>query len=177
MTIGVAQLGTWHVHAAHHVKAARSNAATNAAVVWDSRPGAARSFGEQHGLPSQEDLTAVLARDDVQAVVVDTATTEHFPVISAALRAGKHVFSEKVLAPTTREVDALIALADEHALVLGVSLQRLIEAPVRTVKRLIDEGRLGRVTGSRIRYAHHGAVGTPWIPEHFFSLAETGAAP
>ena len=174
MTLRLAQLGTWHLHAAHHVEAARANPQTDVVVVWDSRPGAAEEFGAAHELPFETDLATVLGRDDIDGVIVDTATTAHLDVITAALEAGKHVFSEKVLATSSDDAAALIALAAEWNLVLDVSFPMLASAPAQTIRRLIDDGAVGQVTGSRIRWAHHGAVGTPWIPKHFFSLADTG---
>lgn len=174
MTIRLAQLGTWHLHAAHHVEAARAHEATDVVAVWDPRPGEAERFGVEHGLPWFTDLDALLHRADIDGVMVDTETTRHPEVIGAALEAGKHVFSEKVLTVTAADAAHLIELAKGSGLALGVSFPRLSEAAVRTAARLIDDGRLGELTGSRIRYAHHGAVGTPWIPEHFFSLADTG---
>lgn len=174
MTIRIAQLGTWHVHARHHVEDARRHPATEPVVVWDDRPGAAAAFGSEVGLDADDDLARVLARADVDAVVVDTATTAHPAVIGAALAAGKHVFSEKVLATTGADVRDLVGRAAAAGRVLGVSLPRLSDPAVRTAARLVADGAIGRITGSRFRYAHHGAVGTPWIPEHFFDPAQTG---
>jgi 1,5-anhydro-D-fructose reductase (1,5-anhydro-D-mannitol-forming) len=174
VTIRIAQLGTWHVHAKHHVEDARAHVGTEPVVVWDARPGAAAAFGSAMDLPADDDLTRVLARDDVDAVVVDTATMEHPAVITAALAAGKHVFSEKVLATTGDDVRALVELARRGDRVLGVSLPRLTDPAVLTAAALVRGGAIGDLTGSRFRYAHHGAVGTPWIPEHFFDPAQTG---
>lgn len=174
MTIRIAQLGTWHVHAKHHVEDARAHVGTEPVVVWDARTGAAAEFGSAMELPADDDLARVLARDDVDAVVVDTATMDHLTVITAALEAGKHVFSEKVLATTGDEVRALVELAGRHDRVLGVSLPRLSDPAVLTAAALVWSGAIGELTGSRFRYAHHGAVGTPWIPEHFFDPAQTG---
>lgn len=174
MTIRIAQLGTWHVHAKHHVEDARAHAATDPVVVWDARPGVAAEFGAALGLPSDDDLARVLARDDVDAVVVDTATTDHPEVIAAALEAGKHVFSEKVLATSGDDVRRLVDLARARDRVLGVSLPRLSDPAVVAARALVAAGAIGDLTWSRFRYAHHGAVGTPWIPEHFFDPAQTG---
>lgn len=174
MTLRLAQLGTWHLHATHHVEAARRNEKTDVVVVWDADADAGERFAIDHGLAYQANLDALLSRPDIGGVVVDTATSEHPAVIGAALRAGKHVFSEKVLAIATTDAAELIDLADAHGVVLAVSLPRLADASIRTVKRLVDEGAVGQLTGSRIRYAHHGAVGTPWIPEHFFNREQTG---
>jgi 1,5-anhydro-D-fructose reductase (1,5-anhydro-D-mannitol-forming) len=174
VTIRIAQLGTWHVHARHHVEDARAHPATEPVVVWDARPGAAAEFGSEMALPADDDLDRVLSRDDVDAVVVDTATTDHPAVITAALTAGKHVFSEKVLATTGDDVRALVELARRQDRVLGVSLPRLSDPTVLTAAALVRGGAIGELTGSRFRYAHHGAVGTPWIPAHFFDPAQTG---
>ncbi|MCU1516857.1 MAG: hypothetical protein JWQ75_1578 [Pseudarthrobacter sp.] len=174
MTIRLAQLGTWHLHAAHHVEAARRNPHTDVVAVWDESPPAGTAFASEHVLDFEPRLDVLLSRSDIEGVIIDTATADHPAVIAAALRAGKHVFTEKVLAIRTEDAASLIRLAAENDVVLAVSLQRLVEASIRTVKRLIDEGAVGQVTASRIRYEHHGAVGVPWIPEQFFNKAQTG---
>lgn len=174
MTLRLAQLGTWHLHAAHHVAAARRNKLTDVRVVWDENAEAAKLFAAEHDLEVESDLELLLARSDIDGVIVDTATADHPAVIAAAIRAGKHVFTEKVLAISTDDAAFLISLATEKGIVLAVSLQRLVEAPILTVKRLIDSGAVGQITASRIRYEHHGAVGVPWIPEHFFNREQTG---
>lgn len=174
MTIKLALLGTWHVHAIHHLQDSRANPQAEIVVVWDSNAERGKAFAAEHGVPFEPDLVIILARDDISAVVVDTATVEHPTVIGAALDAGKHVFTEKVLALETGDAEQLVERARSKGLILRVSLQRLREAPIQTVKTLLDAGAIGTVTGSRIRYAHHGAVGTPWIPAHFFNAAEAG---
>lgn len=174
MTVRIAQLGTWHLHATHHVEAARAHPDTDVVAVWDRRPGEAAAFGERLELPVADDLAELLARTDVDAVIIDTATTDHDEVIAAALEAGKHVFTEKVLAVTTEGAERLAALALDRGLALGVSLPRLAHPSTRTIRALVDAGDLGDLTGYRMRWAHHAAVGTPWIPDHFFSLAEAG---
>jgi 1,5-anhydro-D-fructose reductase (1,5-anhydro-D-mannitol-forming) len=174
VTVRIAQLGTWHLHAQHHVEAARAHVGTEVVAVWDRRPGEATEFGGRLGLPVAVDLADLLARDDIDAVTVDTATTDHDEVIGSALEAGKHVFTEKVLATTSAGAERLATLALDRGLALGVSLPRLAHSSTRTITALVDAGELGTVTGFRMRWAHHAAVGTPWIPEHFFSLAEAG---
>jgi 1,5-anhydro-D-fructose reductase (1,5-anhydro-D-mannitol-forming) len=174
MKLRLAQLGRWHVHTLEHVQAARTNPHTEMSLLWDSEPVAGKEFAAEHGLEFIEDLESLLERDDVDGVVVDTATTEHPNVIAAALNSGKHVFTEKVLAASVEDAEKLIRLANENGLVLRVSLQRLIEAPIRTAKHLIDEGRIGKVTAVNVRYAHQGALGHPWIPDYFFDLEQAG---
>lgn len=172
--IRLALLGTWHVHAIHHLQDCRASADAEMVVVWDDDVERGRAFAAEHGLVFEHDLARVLARTDIAGVVVDTATADHPKVIGAALDAGKHVFTEKILALSTADAEALVEKARGKGLTLRVSLQRLVEAPVRTVIKLVAEGAIGTVTASRIRYGHHGAVGTPWIPPHFFNREQAG---
>ena len=174
MTIKLALLGAWHVHAIHHLQDSLANPETEVVVLWDDDVERGRAFADQHGLVFEPDLNSILGRGDIEAVIVDTATRDHPEIIGAAIRAGKHVFTEKLLAIRTVDAQALVDAAALAGIVLRVSLQRLIEAPIQTAKQLVDAGAVGRITATRIRYSHHGAVGTPWIPKHFFNLDEAG---
>ena len=79
------------------------------------------------------------------AVVIATPTHTHFELTKAALQAGKHVLVEKPLAGTVAEAEALVELAHRHDRVLAVGHVFLFNNGVRAVKRLIDDGALGRV--------------------------------
>ena len=174
MSIKLALLGAWHVHAIHHLQDSVANADTEVVVLWDDDAERGQAFADKHGLVFEPDLQTILSRSDIEAVIVDTATRDHPEIIGAGIKAGKHVFTEKLLAIRTVDAEALVDAAAQAGIVLRVSLQRLIEAPIQTAKRLVDAGAVGRITATRIRYAHHGAVGMPWIPKHFFNRDEAG---
>lgn len=174
MSIKLALLGAWHVHAIHHLQDSVANPDTEVVVLWDDDHARGQGFADKHGLVFEPDLASILARSDITAVIVDTATRDHPHIIGAAIAAGKHVFTEKLLAIRTVDAQALVEAAAQAGIVLRVSLQRLIEAPIQTARHLVEAGAVGRITATRIRYAHHGAVGTPWIPKHFFNLDEAG---
>ncbi|AAT90087.1 oxidoreductase [Leifsonia xyli subsp. xyli str. CTCB07] len=82
-----------------------------------------------------------------------------------AIRAGKHIFTEKVLAPTSEEAERIAAADDAH-LALAVSLPRLYDPYTVAIERTLDEGTLGEPTYSRVRLAHDGWV-AGWLPERF----------
>jgi len=54
--------------------------------------------GAQLGVPAEADYRRLLARDDVQSVIIATNTRAHAPIALDAIRAGKHVLIEKPLA-------------------------------------------------------------------------------
>jgi predicted dehydrogenase len=94
-----------------------------------------------------KDYREVLARKDVEAVVITTPLYMHFPVTRDALLAGKHVFCEKSLVFRPEEVHDLRALAGQHSKqILQTGLQRRYSAFYQTAKQMVDKGMIGKVT-------------------------------
>ena len=81
-------------------------------------------------------------------MIVDAPTSMHCDVMVAAARAGKHIFTEKVLAPTLAEANEIIAAADQASVVLTVSLPRLAEGYTQAITSLITDGACGDLTAS-----------------------------
>ena len=169
--VGVA--GVWHVHAQDYVAELLGREDVEIRGVWDPDAAAASAFAEPRGLTTVPRLDCLLDDATVDALVVTTATADHVDVIGQALRAGKHVFSEKVLAPDPSDAQALEELAARTGRVLMVSFQRLAEPWVPTLREVVASGVLGRITSSRIRYQHAGAV-DGWLPDGFLSRAQAG---
>ena len=65
-------------------------------------------------------VQAILARTDIEAVVIATPIATHYELVRDSLRAGKHVFCEKPLCETSTQARELIALAQEHKRTLFV---------------------------------------------------------
>ncbi len=94
-----------------------------------------------------KDYRELLARQDIDAVLVVTPLYMHFPVVRDALLAGKHVFCEKSLVFKPEEIHTLRALAHERPRqTLQVGLQRRYSQFYLTAKQMIDKGMLGRIT-------------------------------
>jgi predicted dehydrogenase len=108
--------------------------------------GAIAKFTEQHpGARPTMDFNELLARDDVDAVILATPPSRHHVMAQAALRAGKHVWVEKPLALTAAEGRELVDLARAADRILFVDETFLYDPLVREMKRLIDQGALGEV--------------------------------
>ena len=170
----VALLGVWHVHAVGYAQEILDRDDTTLTAVWDLDLDLARRELSSLDLASIEfldDLDAVLARDDVDAVMVTTSTDQHVPVMLAAARAGKHIFTEKLLAPTVDECEQIIAAAEARSVRLLVSLPRLVEPAILAARSLVADGALGELTYVRFRMAHDGWL-AGWLPERFASRTE-----
>lgn len=94
-----------------------------------------------------KDYHELLARQDIDAVLIATPLYTHFPITRDALLAGKHVFCEKSLVFKAEEVHELRALANSRPKqVLQVGLQRRYSKFYQTARQMIEKGVLGEVT-------------------------------
>lgn len=167
----VAVLGSWHVHTDDYARSVQTRPDAELVAVWDDDAERGRAAAERLGVPFEPDLAALLAGSSaagrVDGVTVTTSTRAHREVIGAAVGAGVHVFTEKLLAPTVAECTDLLAEAQRTGAVVVVSLPRLYEGCTAAVREVVESGRLGRVTCARVRLSHEGAV-TGWLPDRFF---------
>ena len=121
------------------------------------------------------DLDAVLEDSEVDAVLLATPVFTHHDLASRCLEAGKHTFVEKPLAPTSELTRDLTELATERSLVLMCGHTFLYSPPVRAVRRLINEGRLGDlffISSSRVNLGlHQRDISVIWdLGPHDFSI-------
>ncbi len=103
-------------------------------------------FAPEHpGARGGTDYAELLARTDVDAVVLATPPSRHHAMARAALEAGKHVWVEKPLALTAAEGGELVETARRRDKVIFVDETFLYDPLVREMKRIIDAGGLGEV--------------------------------
>ena len=96
-------------------------------------------------LPLTQSYDDVLGSDAVDAVVLATPISTHFPLAKAALEAGKHVFVEKPMTAESGQAAELVHLARERDLTLMVGHTFVFSPPVRKVAEYIHGGELGDV--------------------------------
>lgn len=167
----IAVLSAWHVHAEEYGRAAIEHPDTELVAVWDDDAARGQELAQRLGVPFEADLEGLLARDDLDGVTNTTATTAHDEILGKVIAAGKHVFSEKLLSPSVEGCDALIDAAGEAGVALTVSLPRLSHGYTVALRRILEDGALGRITYSRVRLAHDGSIGD-WLPARFYDPAE-----
>ena len=91
----------------------------------------------------RQDLHQILTDPHIQAVVIATPVSTHYPFASQALKHRKHVLVEKPLATSTRQVLDLMQLADKHNRTLMVDHTFLYTGAVRRMRSIIDAGEIG----------------------------------
>ncbi|AQA10605.1 Gfo/Idh/MocA family protein [Streptomyces malaysiensis] len=115
-------------------------------AVTDLDRGRAESVAEQvaHEVAVAPDVAALVARDDVDAVLNLTIPAAHAEVALAALGAGKHVYGEKPLAAGREEADAVLAAAREAGLRVGCAPDTVLGTGTQTARKAVDDGLIGR---------------------------------
>ncbi|WP_027093892.1 Gfo/Idh/MocA family protein [Cohnella thermotolerans] len=171
--IRIGMISYWHVHAEDYTRQVLNNPDTEIAAIWDEEPERGREKAAKYGVPFVDSLDELLSRSDIDAVVVDAPTDTHRDVMVKAARAGKHIFTEKVLAPTLKEANEITSEVRRAGVKLAVSLPRLYDSYTQAILKVIEEGTLGKLTLVRVRLSHNGAT-AGWLPSHFYSLKQCG---
>ena len=112
------------------------------AIVQRKGDEAARAYPNATIYRSVEEL---LADKSIEIIAVTTSNDSHFTLGRQALNAGKHVVIDKPFTLTSAEAAELIALARERNLVLSAYQNRRWDGDFKTVRKLIDSTKLGRL--------------------------------
>lgn len=171
--INVAVLSFWHVHASDYTREANEHPDTRVVAIWDEIPERGRQEAAKQGVVFYESLEDLLANPDIHGVIVVTPTNMHRDVMVAAAKAGKHIFTEKVIATHTKETNEILAAVKQNQVKLTVSLPRLNANYTQAVQVVLDQGLLGELTLVRVRLAHNGAS-AGWLPDHFYNKEQCG---
>ena len=172
--IRIAMLGFWHVHAKDYAAEAQAHPDAELVAAWDEDPARGAEGAANLGIPFHADLDELLARNDVDGVIVTTRTTAHLEVILAAARGRQaHLHREG------RRPDAGRGAADRRRRRAGRRDPDRLAASSHPRLHARDPGdprvRPARdVTQVRCRLAHDGAIGRQWLPARFFDADDAG---
>jgi predicted dehydrogenase len=133
-----------------------------------------RAFADANGISAvYTDVEEMYASGEIDAVVVSTVNKTHHPLTMAALDHGLHVLCEKPLAMNLAEADEMAARARETGLTCLVPFTYRFMPTSQYVKRLIDDGYVGRPYLLNLRYYTGFARGGEYAWR--FDLDEAGA--
>lgn len=119
-------------------------------------------------------LEEILADESIELVINLTTPAAHYPVTKRALLAGKHVFSEKMIAVDLEEGKELVALANEKGLRLGVAPDTFLGASVQTAKYIVDKGLIGRPVSCRASVSRNYGIYGEFLPHLYKKGAGIG---
>jgi predicted dehydrogenase len=119
-------------------------------------------------------LDELMADPAIDVVLNLTPPSAHVEVTRAALAAGKHVYSEKPLAPDAETATELVAEAERQGLLLGCAPDTFLGGAFQAARTLIDDGAIGEPVAVSAAMLVGGAENWHPSPEQFF---QDGAGP
>ena len=105
----------------------------------------AEAFAREKGFPLYDSYAKALSDPNVDAVVLATPHTLHADQIVAAARAGKHVFTEKPLALTSKTAAAALRACVKARVTLGAGYNWRFQPALQEIRRMLEDGRLGKL--------------------------------
>ncbi|MFF7215254.1 Gfo/Idh/MocA family protein [Streptomyces sp. NPDC008238] len=161
-TIGVGIIGgsTTGWASISHVPALAASPAFELRAVSTSRRSSAEAAAATYGVAAYDDHRELLAHPGVDLVVVAVKVSEHLELLTAAIEAGKDVYSEWPLGNGLAEARHLTELAEKAGVRSVIGTQGRYAPQVRYAHDLIKDGYVGRVIGTTMV-----GSGMVWGPE------------
>ncbi len=157
--INLALLSAAHVHTKGFLKNIADHDDRNLVVIYDDISDRGQRFAADNNAEYCDDLTAVLARDDVDGFIICSENTRHLDLLRAAIPAGKPIFCEKPFTTSADEAFAALQLVRKHGTVVHMGYFQPFSAPMQGAIAHVATGALGTITHAHYRNAHHAAYG------------------
>jgi len=169
--LGVIGLSTGTAWAARaHVPAVKLVPGFEIRALATTKLETAEAAAKLHGVPSfTSDAAELIARPDVDVVVVAVRVPYHLTLVEQALKAGKHVYCEWPLGNGLDEAEQMAALAADSPGRTFVGLQGHASPPLRYVRDLIAAGHIGEIVSTTL-VASSGAWGATIEPRLVYGL-------
>ena len=161
--VRVGMIGTGFVAEVHATSITGGETGCVLTGVASPTPGRLNDFADRFKVPFKtQDYRELLARDDVDMVILALPNYLHSQATIDAARAGKHVVCEKPLCVTLDEADRMIAEARDAGVLLMYAEELCFTPKYLRVKQLVDEGALGKVYMVKQSEKHFGPH-SPWF--------------
>ena len=127
---------------------------------WEADEAARTAAQEKMNVPFYATYEELLADPNVDAVAVGDYYAARGQLIIRALDAGKHVIADKPLCTSLEELEIIKTKATEKKLKLACMLDLRYDGAIRTAKKLIEEGKLGKIHAMAFTGQHPLSYGT-----------------
>ncbi len=144
MTLNIGLIGAGRIGTIHAGNLAKRIPNARLVAVADINLEAAKSLAADLNVETVvEDYAQLLEHEDLQAIVIASATDTHSPIIMEAAAAGKHIFSEKPLDFDLGRIDKALQAVEDAGVKLQVGFNRRFDPNFRKVKEMAAEGKIG----------------------------------
>ena len=142
--INVAVIGLGNM-GRHHVRNYFELDEADLIAVCDFDEEKVNTFSEKYQCEGYTSLDDLLKNKQIDAVTITASTSAHFNIAHKVISQGKHVFIEKPICDNVEDADNLISLADKMKVVLMVGHIERFNPAIQALKKVLNEGRLGKV--------------------------------
>ncbi len=168
-TIGVGLIGSRFISTIH-AEALQSVPDARVVAVMSPTPGNAKQFAGRFHIPNHcTALEHLLARDDIDMVVIGAPNFLHCDITLEAARAGKHIVIEKPLCMNLAEADRMITACQAARVKLMYAEELCFTPKYARLKSLLDEGALGKPVLLKQSEKHDGPHA-----DHFWDVERSG---
>jgi len=151
MSLRCALFGAGRIGRIHGTNLARAIDGAELVAIADVNLDAARDLAGRLQVPAvSADCAELLARDDIDAVVVCTPTATHYDVLLASVSAGKAIFTEKPIDLDLARIDAINTAVAASGVPMMVGFQRRYDPDFARVREMVRDGAVGDVHVVRI---------------------------
>lgn len=128
-----------------HASAVAASRLAQLVVVVDPFEEAAKSLAERIGCEAATDPLEVIARDDIDAVIIGTPTDTHVHLMLKAVEAGKAVLCEKPVDLDIAKVDEALRQLEDKDVPVMLAFNRRFDPSAAAMRQAIDAGEIGNV--------------------------------
>jgi predicted dehydrogenase len=144
------------------------------AAAADINRAAAEAKAKEFRVPRVCSVDEMLSDPSIELILNLTVPKSHAPIALAALKAGKHTYSEKPFGITRAEGEAILAAAAGGGLRVGCAPDTFLGAGIQTARKLIDQGVIGRPVACTAFMMNRGHESWHPNPEFYY---EPGGGP
>jgi predicted dehydrogenase len=120
----------------------------------------ARKAKEEYGFEfATDDMDDILQRSDIDAVSICLPNYQHAEAVVKAAERGLHIYCEKPLAANDAEAQSILQAVKGRDIRHQIVFHNRFFAAVMRAKRIIEEGRLGRILSFNASYVHPSNIG------------------
>lgn len=141
--IGIIGAGGENIATSSHLPALRLIPEARVVALHDVNAEGVRHYADLYGAEACTDLPAMLARDDVDVVIVASPDAFHAEHVVLAAQAGRHILCQKPLALNLDQARQMQTAVREAGVRFSAVQSTRYEAAVRAAKSLISEGAIG----------------------------------
>lgn len=169
----IAMISGWHVHAKGYAREALAIPGVEIKSVWDEDPERGEKWAEELDCAFVADYDEIMADEEIDGVVIDAPSSMHADLMIRAAKAGKHIFTEKVLTLEPEDAEAVRDAIQENGVRFVISFPHRARRDLLFLKKLAEEGTLGKLSYARVHNCHNGSS-ADWLPPFFYDASQTG---